>query len=259
MNEPPPYQVLCAFGVEDRPQRLRGGTGNSWRAGKSVFKPCHSAVEWRWLAVHLPRVVTGGFRLPLPLMSTDGCWVVDGWCAQQWVEGRHREAEQWPDLLAVDAHLHDALSALPEPKHLALREDRWSRADRMAWGERTLPDSPQLQVLLDLRRPLDLPAQLIHGDLTGNVLFTAQKPPAVIDVSSYWRPMNYATAILVADLVCWHGVDPDAVIKRVGQVAHFPQLLVRALLFRMVTDLLAGSTCLKGHAPGLALAARLHA
>ena len=26
MNEPPPYQVLCAFGVEDRPQRLRGGT-----------------------------------------------------------------------------------------------------------------------------------------------------------------------------------------------------------------------------------------
>ena len=50
MNEPPPYQVLCAFGVEDRPQRLRGGTGNSWRAGKSVFKPCHSEVEWRWLA-----------------------------------------------------------------------------------------------------------------------------------------------------------------------------------------------------------------
>ena len=114
-------------------------------------------------------------------------------------------------------------------------------------------------MLLDLRRPLDLPAQLIHGDLTGNVLFTAQKPPAVIDVSPYWRPMNYATAILFADLVCWHRVDPDAVIKRVGQVAHFPQLLVRALLFRMVTDLLAGSTCLDGHAPGLALAARLHA
>ena len=43
MNEPPPYQVLCTFGVEDR----------------------------------------------------------------------HQEAEQWPDLLAVDAHLHDALSALP--------------------------------------------------------------------------------------------------------------------------------------------------
>ena len=63
------------------------------------------------------------------------------------VEDRHQEAEQWPDLLAVDAHLHDALSALPEPKHLALREDRWSRADRMAWGERTLPDSPQMQVL----------------------------------------------------------------------------------------------------------------
>lgn len=45
MNEPSPYQVLCSFGVEDRPQRLRCGTGNSWRAGKSVFKPCHSAVE----------------------------------------------------------------------------------------------------------------------------------------------------------------------------------------------------------------------
>lgn len=259
MSAPPPSQVLRAFGVEERPRHLCGGTGTSWRAGERVFKPCHSAVEWHWLAAHLPRVAAEGFRLPLPLASIDGRWVVDGWCAQQWVEGCHREAERWPDLFAVDVHLHDALAALPQPAHWALRQDRWSQADRMAWGEVAPPANAQLQVLLDLRQPLDLPAQLIHGDLTGNVLFAAVGLPAVIDLSPYWRPRGYATAILIADLVCWHGVDADSVLERVGQVDHFPQLMVRALLFRMATDLLAGAAHLYGHAPGVALAVRLHA
>ena len=259
MSEPPPSQVLRAFGVEEAPQHLCGGTGTSWRAGERVFKPCHSAVEWHWLAVHLPRVATEGFCLPLPLASIDGRWMVDGWCAQQWVEGLHCEEERWPDLFAVDAHLHDALAALPQPAHLALRADRWSRADRMAWGEAALPANAQLHMLLDLRQPLDLPAQLIHGDLTGNVLFCPAGPPAVIDLSPYWRPRGYATAILAADLVCWHGVDPDAVLERVRPVTHFPQLLVRALLFRMATDLLAGAAHLDDHAPGITLAVRLHA
>ena len=46
--------------------------------------------------------------------------------------------------------------------------------------------------------PPDEP-QLVHCDLTGNVLFAAGLPPAVIDISPYWRPPSYAEGVVVAD------------------------------------------------------------
>lgn len=46
-------------------------------------------------------------------------------------------------------------------------------------------------------------AQLIHGDLTGNVLFAADEAPAVIDFSPYWRPPVFAEAVVVADGLLW--------------------------------------------------------
>jgi hypothetical protein len=48
-------------------------------------------------------------------------------------------------------------------------------------------------------RELAAPSQLIHGDLTGNVLFDDQLPPAIIDFSAHWRPVPYVAAIVVAD------------------------------------------------------------
>jgi prepilin-type processing-associated H-X9-DG protein len=74
----------------------------------------------------------------------------------------------------------------------------------VAWGERDpasvlaaapAPLNGQLRSLLAARRPVHLPAQLIHGDLGGNVLFADGEPPAVIDFSPYWRP---AGLVLVA-------------------------------------------------------------
>ncbi len=35
---------------------------------------------------------------------------------------------------------------------------------------------------------MQAPPQLVHGDLTGNLLFHTSLPPAVIDLSPYWRP-----------------------------------------------------------------------
>ena len=49
------------------------------------------------------------------------------------------------------------------------------------------------------------PPQVIHGDIGGNVLFADASglPPAVIDVSPYYRPRSFADAVLVADAVAW--------------------------------------------------------
>lgn len=73
--------------------------------------------------------------------------------------------------------------------------------------------------------------QLVHGDLTGNVLFAAGLPPAVIDISPYWRPPSYAEGVVVADALCYHGADATAL-----PMLGVPVMAVaRALLFRVAT------------------------
>ena len=73
--------------------------------------------------------------------------------------------------------------------------------------------------------------QLVHCDLTGNVLFAAGLPPAVIDISPYWRPQSYAEGVVVADVLCHHGADASALPMLGVPVTA----IARALLFRMAT------------------------
>ncbi len=84
-------------------------------------------------------------------------------------------------------------------------------------------------------RPLEASSQLIHADLTGNVLFDDQLPPAVIDFSPYWRPAAFASAIVVADALVWEGAD-ESILDAVAHIEDFGQLLLRALIYRAVTD-----------------------
>jgi hypothetical protein len=72
---------------------------------------------------------------------------------------------------------------------------------------------------------------LIHGDLLNNVLFDDDLPPAVIDVSPFWRPARYADAIIIVDAIGWYGARRSAI-----EALHDPagvQLLIRATLFRL--------------------------
>jgi uncharacterized protein (TIGR02569 family) len=92
-----------------------------------------------------------------------------------------------------------------------------------------------LTPLARTRRPIDLPLQVVHGDLLGNVLFFAGRPPAIIDWPAYWRPASWPLAVAVADALCWHGAPPDLAARWM----HLPawgQLLVRGLIFRIATD-----------------------
>jgi hypothetical protein len=155
--------------------------------------------------------------------------VVDGWTAWQWLAGEHRLGA-YDEVLAVSSRFHAAVADVPWSPAAAGR-DRWADADRIAWGEldRTLP--PEMAPLLAARRPVELPAQLVHGDLGGNVLFHETLPPAVIDVSPYWRPAGYADAIVVADAVAWERAGDELVERHLA--AWGTQLLLRAVLFRV--------------------------
>lgn len=67
------------------------------------------------------------------------------------------------------------------------------------------------------------------------MLFDSSLPPAIIDLSPYWRPADYASAIVLADALIWEGADAR-VLDAIGHVDDFGQYLVRALIFRLVTD-----------------------
>ena len=75
----------------------------------------------------------------------------------------------------------------------------------MTWDKHSLDVHPQIadQVarLRSAQRPTDARAQLIHGD--SNLLFHEELPPAVLDMSPYWRPAGFALGVMAADAIVW--------------------------------------------------------
>jgi uncharacterized protein (TIGR02569 family) len=236
----PPTHVLAAFAVAEAPTSLPGGHGQVWATEKMVLKPVDDDAQAAWTATLATRVEQRGFRLARPIPASNGRWVVDGWCAWTREVGEH-SSTRWPELLAAAAAFHAAVADVPRPEFIERRADRWRVADRVAWGE--LPASDVATVsdverLLAARQPLDIPSQLVHGDLVGNVLFAEGLPPAIIDLSLYWRPVGYSAALVVVDALAWEGASPSIL----GLIEHFvswPQLLLRAAVFRIVVSALA--------------------
>ena len=224
-----------------------GGQGSSWLAGDIVLKPLDMSVpELTWLA-ELPGLIRcDGFRVSHPVRAENNEVVVDGWCAWHRVDGRH-EDRRWPDIIAVGERFHAALAGIPRPEFIDDRSHQWAVADRVAWGELPadrLEHVKHLSRLLASLRPVDAPRQLVHSDLTGNVLFAEGLPPAIIDLSLFWRPPAYASAIVVADALVWEGAGED-LLESMAHIEDWEQFFLRALIFRAVTDEL-----FRGQPPG---------
>ena len=136
--------------------------------------------------------------------------------------------DRWDEIAEACRRLCAALADEPRPDLLDRRTDPWAEADRVAWGERPVPADAgaRLRDLAAARRPVALPSQLVHGDLAGNVLLADGLPPLVLDLSPYWRPAAYALAVVVA----------DGGPERLGSGPDWAQLVLRARLFRAVTD-----------------------
>jgi hypothetical protein len=205
--------------------------GSSWLVGDLVVKPEGGPV-FEWLASALAGVVSDDVRIVAPV------GVHDGWSATRWVAGS-ADPSNWAGILAAGRAFHRAVAHLPRPSCVDLRQDPWARADRVAWGELSLRFHP---LFADLARrlqrmiePMGSP-QIVHCDLAGNVLFAPGLAPAVIDISPYWRPSEYAEAVVVADALCWSGA-PASLPAEAG--VSVPAV-ARALLFRMATTDLLG-------------------
>jgi uncharacterized protein (TIGR02569 family) len=245
-----PAGVLAAFGVaEVEPVRLPGGQGTTWRAGQVILKPADSVRAGRWFADVYDTLTGPGFRVPRPVRAATGDWVAHGWTGWQWVSGAPADwsgvSPRWPELIAVSRALQAALASVPAPPWRGEVENPWTIGDQVAWGQRD-PEpllgpaagqvAGQVRRLLAALRPVDLPDQLIHADLGGNVLFADGAPPAVIDFSPLERPAGLPLAIVAVDAVMWKGGRPET-FDQLAAEPDIDQLLTRALIYRLVTEI----------------------
>jgi uncharacterized protein (TIGR02569 family) len=158
--------------------------------------------------------------------------------AWQRVDGEHQPTgASWNEALDACKRFHSAISAIDRPAFLDRRDDIFSRADKMAFGE--LGVDPLRPVVADITSELETivqpvwrSEQVIHGDFAPNVLFAAGQPPAIIDFTPNWRPAAYAVALTLVDAVLWYGNDMSSV-NCLADDPDVVQLVVRATLFRL--------------------------
>lgn len=233
---PPPASVVEAFGLHGEPRALPGGQGTTWRVGDVVLKPGVDARFQAWLGTELAAIEQVGFVLPEVMRCQDGAWVVQRWGAATVLPGSSRPTRDghWFTVLQAGRAFHRATRDLPRLDWFAHRSNWWTRADHAAWGEAPMKIIPPLEPLVArLRRRVPSPGrdQLVHGDLTSNVLIGAHHPPGIIDMSPDWRPSAYADGVVIADAICWYGAEPDLLREAGVTVAA----VARGLLFRALT------------------------
>jgi uncharacterized protein (TIGR02569 family) len=270
--------VLAAFGLSGiRPVPLASGWEGGWRCGEVVLNMVADHARAAWSAKVRETLFVDGVRLARPVRSTDGRYVVAGWRADTFVLGtpepRHDE------VVSAAVRLHEASAKLERPRFLTQPPvapwgdvDVFIAADRAAWeehplhswpsGARVSPGSADGQRSLDLinqlaglRRPTKSPNQLVHGDLYGTVLFAGTAAPGITDITPYWRPPSWAAGVAVIDALSWGDAD-DGLIERWSSMPEWPQMLLRALIFRLAVHALHPRSTAAAF-PGLARSAAL--
>ncbi|OBH61855.1 TIGR02569 family protein [Mycobacterium sp. E2479] len=276
--EPPPDHVLSAFGLAGvKPVFLGASWEGGWRCGEVVLSLVADNARAAWSARVRETLFVDGVRLARPVRSTDGRYVVSGWRADTFVAGtpepRHDE------VVSAAVRLHEATGKLDRPRFLTQGPavpwgdvDIFIAADRAAWEERPLASVPPgarvappvadaersielLHQLATLRKPTKSPSQLVHGDLYGTVLFVGTAAPGITDITPYWRPASWAAGVVVIDALSWGEAD-DGLIERWNALPEWPQMLLRALMFRLAVHALHPRSTAEAF-PGLARTAAL--
>lgn len=230
----PSTSVLEAFKIGEKPHILPGGQGETWRAGFYVLKKTSNYDETLWSADLISHLPQDTLRIAKFKKTNQGEWMYDGWFVLEYLQGSHIEGH-WEEKIRVCQELNTLLSNIDKPDFIDKKSDPWTIASKMAWSELPLKSDPRLSSYTEriqrLLQPIKVKNQIVHGDLTGNMLFADGMAPGVIDFTPIWRPKQYALAILVMDAITWEGAD-ESIFAFVSEEENMFQILLRAALFR---------------------------
>lgn len=185
----------------------------------------------------IDKIVPEGYRLSKPIRSTDGTFVSHGWVCTRFERG-HEARGKIEEKLRVSRLFHRDLSGVnvqdfPRPDHA------WSKAHQIAWQAKELPEDIHKEardMIINLLRKVSLlqryNLQVVHGDLSGNILFDDTLEPLVIDFSPTVAPVEYAEAILACDCIAWQG-SPVSEIDLLPDSELYKEMITRAVIFRL--------------------------
>ena len=255
-QEPPPDHVCLAFGADPSEAELLPG-GRIWRCGGTVLKPVVDKASTIWSAQALDRINVPELRVARAVRTSDGRSIIGGWSANRYLAGTLEYRADETVLAAVK--LHWSTAELPRPPLIDARTDVDAVADRIAWEELDVPlDETKggrwFEVLAVARKPIGLPDQVVHGALLGNVLFDGEAAPGIVDFTPYYRPAEWGAAVVAVDAMAWAGADIQ-LLYRWSHLPQWPQLLLRAILFRLAAHALHPKSTLAA-LDGLRAAAR---
>ncbi|MCC7432345.1 hypothetical protein IT412_02345, partial [Candidatus Peregrinibacteria bacterium] len=228
----PSAETLAAFNLEGIPVLLAGGGGQTYRINNAVLKPAGNEVLMSWLAEITENLTSEKFRLPKPLRTKNGDWTFQGWIGHQFLDGHH-EDPGFIKSIEVCQDFHQAMNKIEKPNFYNQLDDPFHQADKMVWGEIPLPDydltNEPLKILFSRFKKIDAPDQLIHGDWGfGNMLFHEHLPPAIIDITPYFRPANLPIAGMLIHAII-EGADISSTLQLGKHIKDFDQLVLRAL------------------------------
>lgn len=214
--------------------RLPSGEGRTYRAGDVIYRRDPDVEETAFIVDLYRSIEQRGFRVPLPMQSTSRTWTTaEGWTAWTFVPGQPTTSADLDHVIPALQSFHRALTQVARPAYLDRRDSPYDRADRLAWSDAPRIDerfAALIAPLMQRKRDLpDLRCQLIHGDLNEqNILVAPGLPPALIDMTPYWRPASFALAVLAFWIGPYRG---DAtVLRRFAQIPAFDQMLIRMAL-----------------------------
>lgn len=233
-------EILQSFTLSGDILQLSGGQNTSIKVGNAVIKPVDNKQQIEWVMSVIYNLDPQGYRVSKPIRSIYGAFVHNGWACTQYEPGKDMMGRV-KEKLFVSRLFHRDLAAVrfhDFPHH----DNPWSKGHRIAWQSDTLPmDLPNVakEILSDLLCKVSLKrqykVQLVHGDLSGNILFDQVLTPLIIDFSPTIAPVEYAEAILVCDCIAWQGSD-------LSEIELFPtnelykEMIIRAIIFRLAVS-----------------------
>jgi len=235
-TDPPTKSIAQAFNSEMQPTLLLGGQKTTYVSGNIVLKPTNDITYSNWIAETfkvLPESPT--LRFARPIKSINGTWVHQGYVAWSFLKGRHVKG-QYDKKIAASLEFHKLLKNISKPDFLGTPTSSWSTADLVAWQKLDFNyDKEFMELYNQIKphlKPLKLPSQLVHGDISGNFLFEPGLPPAIIDFSPAWAPNLFSEGIMLTDAITYEKAEPEE-LEVFKTIPNFGQFAWRGVLRRI--------------------------